>query len=92
MLVEAIINGDQLASYLNTNEKLQFVRQMTEVTNQLQYLDLQRQLWQGYYNLGMKEGRWNYRVSKSYAKHHGICRSYGYPRHVVEKRQQNIQS
>ena len=90
VLVDSIPNGDQIALCLNSDEKIQFIRQMTEVTNQLQYLDLQRLLWEEYFNIGMKEGQWKAYVSKSYAKHHNVCRSYGYPQHIVEKRQQHI--
>ena len=91
MLMESSPNRDQIASYLNNDEKIQVVRQIIELSNQLQYLQLQEHLWQAYYNLGISAGQWEIRVSKSYAKHHGVCRSYGYPRHIVEKRQQNIQ-
>ena len=39
----------------------------------------------------MKEGRWTPRLSKSYAKQHHTCRTYGFPRHIIEKRQQTIE-
>jgi len=93
MLSNTIQDGDkQIVQCLNTNEKLQFIREMTELTNNLQYIDLQRHLWQDYYNLGMKEGLWAPRVSKSYAKQHHTCRTYGFPKHVIEKRQQTIKN
>ena len=41
---------------LDTKEKIEFVRQMTEATNNLYYFDLQRQLWQAYDDIGMQEG------------------------------------
>ena len=37
---------------LDTKEKIEFVRQMTEATNNLYYFDLQRQLWQAYDDIG----------------------------------------
>ena len=40
MLSNAVQDGDQLVQCLNTDEKLQAVRQMTEVTNNLHYFDL----------------------------------------------------
>ncbi|CAF4914875.1 unnamed protein product, partial [Rotaria socialis] len=40
---------------LDTTEKVQLVRQVIEATNNLYYYDLQRQLWQEYYNIGTKE-------------------------------------
>ncbi|CAF4090544.1 unnamed protein product, partial [Rotaria sordida] len=45
MLLNSIEDGNKIVQCLNTNEKLQFVRQMTETTNNLYYFDLQRQLW-----------------------------------------------
>ena len=90
MLSNAIKDGDKIVEYLDTNEKVQFVRQMTEVTNNLHYIDLQRHLWQDYYNLGMKEGIWAPRISKSYAKQHNTCGTYGFPKHIIEKRQKTI--
>jgi hypothetical protein len=55
ILSNAINDDDKTIQSLDTNEKLQFVRQMTEVTNSLYYFDLQRQLWQEYYNISLKE-------------------------------------
>ena len=91
MLSDALQDGNQIVQCLDTNEKLQFIRQMAETTNQLQYLDLQRHLWQDYHNLSLKEDVWTVRVSKSYAEEHHTCRTCGFPKHVVEKRQQTIQ-
>jgi hypothetical protein len=91
MLADAIQDGDQIVQCLNTKEKLQFIREITEVTNNLQYIDLQRHLWDDYSNLGMKEDVWALRVSKSYAEEHQTCRRYGFPKHIVEQRQQTIQ-
>ncbi|CAF1153797.1 unnamed protein product [Rotaria sordida] len=92
MLCDATQNSVLIMAWLNTNEKVHSIRQMTEATNQLQYLDLQRQLWQEHLNLGMKDGKWNVHVSKSYAKQHSTCRSYSFPRHTIEQRLQTIQS
>ncbi|CAF4340896.1 unnamed protein product, partial [Rotaria sordida] len=41
MLSNSIEDGNTIVQRLNTNEKLQFVRQMTETTNNLYYFDLQ---------------------------------------------------
>ncbi|CAF5138579.1 unnamed protein product [Rotaria sp. Silwood1] len=48
MLSNGIDNGDEIIQCLNTDEKLQCVRQMTEKTNTIYYLDLQRQLWRNH--------------------------------------------
>ncbi|CAF5026604.1 unnamed protein product, partial [Rotaria sp. Silwood1] len=90
MLSNGIDNGDEIIQCLNTDEKLQCVRQMTEKTNTIYYLDLQRQLWRDYYDHGMRENQWAPRVSKSFAKQHYTCRTYGFAKHQVEKHLQTI--
>ncbi|CAF3428349.1 unnamed protein product [Rotaria sp. Silwood2] len=90
MLSNTIEDGDKTVQCLDTNEKLQLVRQMTETTNNLYYFDLQRQLWKDYFELGMKETQWAPQVSKSFAKQHYTCRSYGFPKYIVEERLQTI--
>ena len=56
MLAKAITGGDEIIKYLNTTEKIASIRQMIELTNDLNYIDLQRQFWQAHYNVGLKEG------------------------------------
>ena len=91
MLSNTIKDGDKLIECLDTQEKLHFIRQMTEVTNHLHYLDLQQHLWQDYYNIGVKEGNvWAPKLSKSFAKQHHTCRTYGFPKHIIEQRQKKI--
>ncbi|CAF4314647.1 unnamed protein product, partial [Rotaria sordida] len=63
---------------------------MTETTNNLYYFDLQRQLWQDYFDLDIKENKWAPRVSKCFVKQHYTCRTYGFPKHIVEQRLQTI--
>lgn len=92
ILSNAIKGGHQLVQCLNTEEKIAFIRQMTELTNQVQYLDLQRHLWQDYYNIGVKEGQWGPSVSNSFARQHRVCRTYGHSRSVIEKRLETIQN
>jgi hypothetical protein len=55
ILSNGVPDGDKMVQCLNTDEKLQSVRQMTEITNNLHYFDLQQHLWQAYYNIGIKE-------------------------------------
>ena len=90
MLSNEIEHDDNTIQCLDTKEKIEFVRQMTEATNNLYYFDLQRQLWQAYDDIGMKEGVWMFRVSKSFAKQHHTCRSYGFAKHIIDKRQNKI--
>ena len=90
MLSNEIEHDDNTTQCLNTKEKIEFVRHMTEATNNLYYFDLQRQLWQAYDDIGKKGGVWMFRVSKSFAKQHRTCRSYGFAKHIIDKRQNKI--
>ena len=38
----------------------------------------------------MKEDVWMSRVSKSFAKQHHTCRSYDFAKHIIDKRQDEI--
>lgn len=58
LLWNAVPDRHKTVQCLNTDEKLQMVRQMTEITNNLHYFDLQQHLWQAYYNIGIKESLW----------------------------------
>ena len=87
MLSNELEHDDNTIQYLNTKAEIQFVRQMTEATNDVYYFDLQRQLWQAYYDIGAKEDVWTSRLPKSFAKQHHTCRTYGFPKHIIEKRQ-----
>ncbi|CAF3175900.1 unnamed protein product, partial [Rotaria sp. Silwood2] len=55
ILSSAIPDANKIVHGLNTNEKLQMIRQMTEIRKDLHYFQLQQNLWQAYYNLGIKE-------------------------------------
>ncbi|CAF1636157.1 unnamed protein product [Rotaria sp. Silwood1] len=57
----------------------------------MNYLTLQQQLWQDYFDIGMNDGVWAPRVSKSKAKEHNTCVSYGQSEKFVEQRQKTIQ-
>ena len=88
LLSDAIEGGDQLVQCLDTDEKLQVVRQMTEVTNNLHYFDLQQHLWQAYYNIGVKENLWESSAPDSTTSQK--YPTYFFPKHLVEKRQQTV--
>jgi len=91
MLSQAVEDGEQLIRSLDTHDKLQLVRQITELTHKTCYFGLQRDLWQDYYNLGLKHGNiWAPRLPKSLAKQLHTCVTYGFPKHIIEKRQQTI--
>ncbi|CAF4441196.1 unnamed protein product, partial [Adineta steineri] len=92
MLSNVIKDDHKTIQAINTNEKIRFLREMTELTNNLYYFDLQRQLWQEYHNMSSKEnGVLGHRqLSKSDAKELNTCYMCGFPKHVIEKRQNTI--
>jgi hypothetical protein len=94
LLSDAIEGGDQLVQCLDTDEKLQVVRQMTEVTNNLHYFDLQQHLWQAYYNLGIKENLWASPTTdlstSNETNQANMCPAYYCPKKLVEERQQRV--
>ena len=90
MLSNAIHDGHQLVQCLDTNEKLQIVRQMTEITNNLHYFSLQQDLWQYHFNFGTKENIWTTDVTNSNTTQSNNDRTYYYPKHLIERRQKRI--
>lgn len=90
MLLNAATGQLNTAACLNTKDKVQQVRVLAEVTSHLRYVELQRQLWQEYYNIGMKDNVWGKKISKSKAKQLAVSRSFGFPKPTVEQRQATI--
>ena len=87
MLSKAIEDGDRIVEYLNTKEKIDFIRHMTELTNDIHYLALQQQFWQDHYDRGLKDGFWGMELSKSFAKEHRTCRAYSFQKKWIEEKQ-----
>jgi len=90
MLSNSIENGYLISRCLDGPEKLQFVRQITEMTNNLYFKDFQRQLWQEYYNLSSKDKNWVLKITKQYAHQHHTCRMYRPQKSFIEERQSTI--
>ncbi|CAF1535561.1 unnamed protein product, partial [Adineta steineri] len=87
LLSNSIDNGHETISCLDTNEKLHFVRQMTEITNNLYFKDLQRQLWLEYYNSSIEDDNWESKITNRYAHQHNTCRMYKPKKSLIEQRQ-----
>ncbi|CAF4354896.1 unnamed protein product, partial [Adineta steineri] len=92
MLSNVIKDDHKTIQSIDTNEKIQFLREMTELTNNLYYFDLQRQFWQEYHNMSLKEDdtRRYRQLSKSDAKEHNTYYMGDFQKHVIEKRQNTI--
>ena len=85
MLSEAIDHGKQIISWLDTKEKIDFIRRMAKATNDIRYFDLQRQLWQDHYDLSLKEGLWDMEYARSYVRQHRLCRTYSFKKPIIEQ-------
>jgi hypothetical protein len=90
MLSNAIENGHRTIQCLDTTEKLHFIRQIMEITNDFYFKDLQRQLWQEYCSCSLKDKNWESTVTKQYSRQHNTCRMYRPRRSSIEKRQAKI--
>ncbi|CAF3937208.1 unnamed protein product [Adineta steineri] len=90
LLSNSIDNGHETISCLYTNEKLHFVRQMTEITNNLYFKELQRQLWLEYYNISIKDDNWTSKITNGYAHQHNTCRMYRPKKSLIEQRRTKI--
>ncbi|CAF4304452.1 unnamed protein product, partial [Adineta steineri] len=88
------ITTDENQHFLNklfdTEEMLTYIRQLTQLINKLNYFKLQDEQWSYYYNVGVNEGIWNGRVSKSMALINSMCYSYGRSKILIEQRQKNF--
>lgn len=92
MLSSATENGSKIVQCLNTTEKLQFVRQLSELTNNFYFKDLQRQLWQEYHNISSKDiTNWESKITNQYANQHNTCRMYKPQKSSIEQHQKTIQ-
>jgi hypothetical protein len=79
---------DTWVQSLNNEEILTLTRQFASLINKLNYLKLQNEQWTYYYHLGMTEGIWNGRVSKTMAIANSMCHTYGRSKFLIEQRRQ----
>jgi hypothetical protein len=94
MLSAAIVTDTSLNSFvelLDTDEKLTFIRKLTHLINQINYLKLQDKQWYYYYTLGMTEGIWTGRVSKKTAMVNSMYYTYGRSKVIIEQRRKIYQ-
>lgn len=85
LLVSELQNGDNIIEHLDTSEKLQFVREMTDATNTLYYIDVQRQLWQTYYDVSTHETTFTSSTPTSLDGHYHSCYLNELPITIVEQ-------
>ena len=90
MLVRAVADGCQIVQWLDTDEKLRSVRQLTNVVNTLNYVKLQRQLWQDYDQVETTKELCTSQITKANAKAHNTCPSFGRPLKVIQQRRKTI--
>ena len=92
MLSHAIQDGNKLIQCLDTNEKLHFVRRLTEITNDFYFKGFQRQLWQEYHSLSSTNTTsWEVKVTKKYAQRHHACRMYRPTKSYIDARRKTIE-
>ena len=91
MLLSIILSDmdkDSWNKVLDTEESLIFIRQLTQLINNLNYYKLQDEQWTYYYNLGINESIWSGRVSKNMAMVNSMPYTYGRSKILIEQRHQ----
>lgn len=86
-LSKTMAKGNRIIQWLDTEEKISFIRQMAQVTDDLRYFELQRLFWQDHYDLGLKEGWWGMELARSYANQHRVCDAYSFTKDIIEEQQ-----
>jgi hypothetical protein len=64
------------------------IRQLTELINNVHYFELQKHLWQSFYNIGLKENMWTPELTTNSTNNQH--KPYFLPKHLIEKRQKRI--
>ena len=91
LLSNATENAHPTIRCLDAKEKLHFIRSTTEITNQLYYKDLQRQLWNQYADISPKDDHWESTITKTYARQHHTSRMYRPKKSFIEHRRKKIE-
>ncbi|CAF4494767.1 unnamed protein product [Rotaria socialis] len=87
LFANAIDNGSQLVKCLNTPEKIQCIREVTEITNNFHFKDFQEKLWQTYATISSTDNKWESKITKKFAREHNTCRMYRPKKSFVQQRQ-----
>ena len=89
MLATATTDGYQITPWLDTTEKLRSARQLANTVNTLKYMKLQQQLWQEYDYVAVIQEGCTSRITKTNAKAHNTCPSFGRLLKVIQQRRKN---
>ncbi len=83
---------NELVELLSNNQDVfLFIRQLTQLLNQLSYFQLQKDQWTYYDDLGMTQGIWHGRVSKKMATVNSMCYTYGRSKVLIKQRKQKYE-
>jgi hypothetical protein len=80
-----------LEKFVDSENKVNFIRQLFELTNKLKYSKLQDEQWSYYDYLGTTEGIWTGRVSKKMALLHSMSYTYGRRKQLIVQRRKCFQ-
>ncbi|CAF4557491.1 unnamed protein product [Rotaria sp. Silwood2] len=90
MLAEAIEDGSKLLKCVDTPEKLNAVRKLTEIKNNVYHKDFQQKLWDEYYTISYQDQKWEKKITKKFAYQHNTCRMYRPSKNYIQERQATI--
>lgn len=83
-------DNEDLLRFLNTDAKIQLIRQYTSLVDRLSYVQLQEVQWKYYYDIGMTQNIWKHRRSKHQAAKYSIDYTYGRSKTIVQQRLKQI--
>ena len=93
MLSIALEGAQDVATWIDTDEKLQFIREYARLFDKSFYLNMEYDLWENFYTLGQSVNCWTSpSISKTIAKENQMSCIYLKSKASVEKhRQRNLQ-
>jgi hypothetical protein len=87
-----VTGTNELVELLSNNQDVfLYIRQLTQLMNQLFYFQLQKDQWTCYNDLGIAQGIWHGRVSKKMATLNSMCYTYGRSKVLIKQRKQKYE-
>jgi hypothetical protein len=90
MLRTAIVNGQNILEWCNTDEKLNYIYEHTRLLDKVYYLKLEKDLWENYIKYGETSHCWTSPLSKTIIQQHQLTSDYQQSQKSMVKYQQKI--
>jgi hypothetical protein len=90
MLRTAIVGGQNILEWCNTEEKLNYIYEHTRLLDRVYYLKLEQNLWENYITYGETYNCWSLPLSKTIIQQHQLTSHYRQSQKSTEKYRQKI--